>query len=125
MTATYQFTAPSARIMCGMESNDEPPTSNPAEVLKRVYGVDRQQWGRWSLDPEHQVLGFDGSPEHPALDYWIPLRTLETQAGAWEWIRQVASKTWCTEEDLGHLVRAVLAIATHQAVLGTSPAQAE
>ena len=96
---------------------------NPPEIsAEAIYGVDRQQWGRWKLDSDHQVLACNGYPEYPTLEYPISLKHLKTSADIYAWIRQLESKTWCTEEDLGHFVRAAFAIVRHQSVLGTSPA---
>lgn len=80
----------------------------PEEVLKRIFGVDRQQWGWWKLDAEHEVLAYQGDPKYPALDYWIRLSELKSGEAVYDWIRQVEGKTWLTEEQLGHFVRAVL-----------------
>ena len=59
------------------------------------------------------------NPKYPALVYDIPLVNLKTAANAFDWIRQFEEKSWCSEEDLGHLVRAIFAIITHQRFVGT------
>jgi hypothetical protein len=106
-------------------ANDSEPldlTGTPEEFVKKIYGVDREQWGRWVLNHETDCLVYT-NPKYPALAYDIPLVELKTQGQAFGWIRQLEEKTWCSEEDLGHLVRAIFAIMTHQRVLGTSPAK--
>jgi hypothetical protein len=86
---------------------------------EQIFAIDRTQWGRWRLDDD--ALVFHGAPEHPALDYVIRVDTLATPQAVWGWIRQLEEKTWCTEQDLGHFVRAAFALMTHQSVLGRVP----
>jgi hypothetical protein len=97
-------------------------TGTPEERVKKIFGVDREQWGRWKLNHETDCLVYT-NPKFPALAYDLPLVELKTGIQAFGWIRQLEEKTWCTEEDLGHLVRAIFAIMTHQQILGTSPAE--
>lgn len=87
----------------------------------QIFEIDRTEWGRWHLDEDDLV--FRGVPEHPGLDYVVKVEYLATQSGVWGWIRQVQEKTWCTEEDLGHFVRAAFALMRHQSVLGKVPVQ--
>lgn len=88
------------------------------ERVDKLFRVDREQWGRWQINHETECLVYT-NPKYPALVYDIPLVNLKTAANAFDWIRQLEEKSWCSEEDLGHLVRAIFAIITHQRFVGT------
>jgi len=60
-----------------------------------------KQWGKWSLDSSTQCL------VHADTRYEVGLREMTTCGHMLDWIMQVASKSWCSVEDLGQLVRAI------------------
>ena len=95
--------------MSGMEKNP----------VEEIWGIDRTQWGRWKLDGGY--VAYHGAPEHPGLDYPIDTAQLATPAQVWTWVRQLEEKTWCTEQDLEHFVRAAIATMRHHGVLGDPP----
>ena len=68
---------------------------------------DGQRWGRWVYRQETNILAIE-HPTGPAV-YDIDLDRCGGQVEILDWIFHVSKKVWVTEEDLGHLVRALQA----------------
>lgn len=58
------------------------------------------RWGKWCYDPELMVLTHEDT-------YEVDLERMDDSASVLDWIAQVACKECYTEEDVGHLVRAI------------------
>ena len=69
------------------------------------------KWGNWTFDPGTLVL------THDETRYEVALDECTTSAKTLDWIMQVAGKTWVSEHDLGHLVRAINSLLRPQATL--------
>lgn len=62
---------------------------------------DGNRWGNWQFDEENLNLVYEPH------DYPIDLETCRNSAEVMDWIAQLSEKTWCTNADLGDLVRAL------------------
>jgi hypothetical protein len=72
-----------------------------AEILEEMKRTPKQtQWGCWRL--EDGCLVPEQSP-----DYYVDLRRITDSAKALDWIVQLSTKSWVTEQDLGFLVKAL------------------
>ena len=107
-----------------MNDDDKPfPTIKTCELGKRVYEeLDERLtsgWGKWTLDLETNVL-----VHQERADYEVDLDRMATTTEVLDWIFHLTGKNWLTEEDLGHLVRAVagiLRVRFHRGELGQEP----
>ena len=83
------------------------------ELTKMGHLVKRHgKFGRWVYSPEDKTLG------HEASGYEVDLRDAAISSAAMlDWIIQVASKPWCTAEDVGYLVAAFTVLIDPQATL--------
>jgi hypothetical protein len=70
----------------------EPTPRRPAATL---------HWGSWTYLTAPPQL------HHVAGRYYVDLERLTSGARALDWIAQIAGKAWCSDEDLGHFVRAL------------------
>ena len=46
-------------------------TGTPEERVKKIFGVDREQWGRWKLNHETDCLVYT-NPKYPASTRFWP-----------------------------------------------------
>ena len=94
------------RIMTSAELDAE--CREEARILRNRMKRGRATWGRWRWNPKPKNC--------PSLDIIVPgianayYVEWESPTVAWigDWSRHLAEKTWITEEDIGHFVRAVL-----------------
>ena len=71
-------------------------------MFQEVY--DGQMWGRWVYRRANNTLLI----EEPVQDqYAVHLDPCTNQVEVLDWIVQVSSELWATENDIGHLVRAM------------------
>jgi hypothetical protein len=61
------------------------------------------EFGNWEFNKKNLTLRHSGAGK----GYEIDLEECTTSAGVLDWIFQIESKTWASEEDLGYLVRAL------------------
>ena len=65
--------------------------------------VARGKWGGWTLDPDRLEL------RHEKGGTWrFPLTECDTSGQVLYYLTQAANKAWVSDEDCGHLVRALV-----------------
>ena len=76
------------------------------ELAPEVFALPAS-WGNWKLDRNAGQLVFVHPTSKPPEFYWINLHRLNTGAEMLNEIFHVGQKTWCSDEDVRQLLRAL------------------
>ena len=88
--------------------------------IKLSRDLHGKTWGKWTFDWKHLTLDFDTnwlpSPNNEPR-YWIPLDRATTSAQILDWLCQLRTKSFITNQDIGDLLTAFDSLANLQGVI--------
>lgn len=90
-------------------SKDSLLAYNGDELMKMKFPRPRDgdTWGRWKFVQKNLTLFYEPGKEVHTDWYEVDLEECLTSAAVLDWIAQIASKIWATNDCIGNLVRAL------------------